>query len=80
MWFVWWTLHVFAQVVGFLVSPKNGSGSTKDTTYPSWTPQMRIYFLDPSGGLGWWSHHLLEDEPAFDFIGLSLDLQNRRMY
>ena len=52
MWFVWWTLHVFAQVVGFLVSPKNGSGSTKDTTYPSWTPQMRIYFLDPSGGLG----------------------------
>ena len=51
------TFVFFAQVVGFAVSPKNGSGSTFSGVVLLRTINIRIYFLDPAGGLGmrFWS-------------------------
>ena len=46
------TFVFFAQVVGFAVSPKNGSGSTFSGVVLLRTINIRIYFLDPAGGLG----------------------------
>ena len=46
-------LLLFAQVIGFAVSHQNGSGSKNEWTYPTRTSNIRIYFLDPKGGLGW---------------------------